>query len=189
MGTSDNLPRELDSRASGGIEVCLWWSPADDRTWVCVDDVRSGAVFVLPVADGNRARDVFDHPYAYATRRSVHSARVERLADCRQRAGVGGCLEHARAVDVDVAGGVGDEEEDRLGRRGDAPRRRDPIRRYRLGLRPAHGKGSTGRVRGSPKRGRMLMSGKKVTAAIWSPSRVSTISPAAWATGVCSSLR
>ena len=57
MGADDNLPRELDSRASGGIEVCLWWSPADDRTWVCVDDVRSGAVFVLPVADGNRARE------------------------------------------------------------------------------------------------------------------------------------
>ena len=76
MGTGDNLRRELDSRASGGIEVCLWWSPADGRTWVCVDDVRSGASFVLPVADRNRARDVFDHPYAYATRRSVHSARA-----------------------------------------------------------------------------------------------------------------
>jgi hypothetical protein len=76
MGTSDNLPREPDRRASGGIEVCLWWSPADGRTWVCVDDVRSGALFVLPVADQNRARDVFDHPYAYATRRSVHPARA-----------------------------------------------------------------------------------------------------------------
>ena len=54
MGADDNLPRELDSRASGGIEVCQWWSPADGRTRVCVDDVRSGALFVLPVTDQNR---------------------------------------------------------------------------------------------------------------------------------------
>jgi hypothetical protein len=38
--------------------------------------VRNGAVFVLPVADQNRARDVFDHPYAYATRRGIHPARA-----------------------------------------------------------------------------------------------------------------
>ena len=75
-GAGDNLPRELDRRASGGIEVCQWWSPADGRTRVCVDDVRSGALFVLPVTDQNRARDVFDHPYAYATRRSIHPARA-----------------------------------------------------------------------------------------------------------------
>jgi hypothetical protein len=76
MGAGDNLPRELDRRASGGIEVCLWWSPADGRTWVFVDDVRSGALFVLPVTDQNRARDVFDHPYAYATRRCASSQRA-----------------------------------------------------------------------------------------------------------------
>jgi hypothetical protein len=65
------LPRELHSRASAGIQVSLWWSPAEGRTWVAVRDVRAGAGFVLPVLAGERARDVFDHPYAYAARHGV----------------------------------------------------------------------------------------------------------------------
>ena len=32
---------------------------------------RTGAGFVLPVRAGERARDVFDHPYVYAARRGV----------------------------------------------------------------------------------------------------------------------
>jgi hypothetical protein len=71
---SDNpscLPRELHARASAGIQVGLWWSPADGRTWVAVHDARTGAGFVLPVLDGERARDVFDHPYADAARRDI----------------------------------------------------------------------------------------------------------------------
>ena len=71
---SDNLarlPRELHSRASAGIQVSLWWSPADGRTWVAVRDVRTDAGFVLPVLTGERACDVFDHPYACAARRGV----------------------------------------------------------------------------------------------------------------------
>jgi hypothetical protein len=69
---SDNLsslPRELHSRTSSGIRVSLWWSPTNDRTWVVVHDAGTG--FVLPVHTGERARDVFDHPYAYAARRDV----------------------------------------------------------------------------------------------------------------------
>lgn len=68
---SENIPCELHSRDSAGIRVHLWWSPADDRTWVSVRDARSGAEFVLPVRTGERARDVFDHPYAHAARRGV----------------------------------------------------------------------------------------------------------------------
>ncbi|HEU4946987.1 MAG TPA: hypothetical protein VFT31_07520 [Kribbella sp.] len=68
---SDNLPRELHSRTSAGIQVNLWWAPADGRTWVTVLDVRTDAGFVLPVLAGEQARDVFDHPYAYAARRGV----------------------------------------------------------------------------------------------------------------------
>jgi hypothetical protein len=59
-------PRELDSRINAGVQVNLWWSPADDRTWVVVRDIRANAGFVVPVQAGERARDVFDHPYAYA---------------------------------------------------------------------------------------------------------------------------
>ena len=65
------LPRELASRASAGIQVSLWWSPVDDRTWVAVRDARTATGFVLPVLAGERARDVFDHPYAHAARRRV----------------------------------------------------------------------------------------------------------------------
>jgi hypothetical protein len=71
---SDNpsrLPRELHSRVSAGIQVGLWWSPADGRTWVAVRDARTGAGFVLPILAGEQARDVFDHPYAQAARRDI----------------------------------------------------------------------------------------------------------------------
>ncbi len=71
---SDNrscLPRELPSRTGAGIQVSLWWSPADGRTWVAVRDARTDAAFALPVLAGERAGDVFHHPYAYAARRGV----------------------------------------------------------------------------------------------------------------------
>jgi hypothetical protein len=71
---SDNvfhLPRELHARSSAGIQVSLWWSPAGSRTWVAVHDIRTGTGFVLPGHAGERARDVFDHPYAYAARHGV----------------------------------------------------------------------------------------------------------------------
>jgi hypothetical protein len=60
--------RELHSRTSAGIQVSLWWSPVNGRTWVTVRDARTDAGFVLPVLAGERARAVFDHPYAYAVR-------------------------------------------------------------------------------------------------------------------------
>lgn len=71
---SDNrscLPRELHSRTSASIQVHLWWSPPDGRTWVAVRDVRTDAGFVLPVHTGEQARDVSDHPYAHAARRGL----------------------------------------------------------------------------------------------------------------------
>ncbi len=71
---SDNrscLPRELHSRTSAGIQVGMWWSPADGRTWVAVRDARTDAGFVVPVLAGERVCDVFDHPYAYAARRGI----------------------------------------------------------------------------------------------------------------------
>jgi hypothetical protein len=65
------LPRELASRASAGIQVSLWWSPADDRTWVTVRNTRTATGFVSPLLAGERARDVFDHPYAHAAGRGL----------------------------------------------------------------------------------------------------------------------
>jgi polyisoprenoid-binding protein YceI/predicted ester cyclase len=42
------LPCELHSRTSAGIQVSLWWSPADARTWVAVRDVRTTAGWTCP---------------------------------------------------------------------------------------------------------------------------------------------
>lgn len=71
-GLDSALPtvtRELDSRSSDGIEVRLLWRENDGQILVEVTDTRTGELFELPVRDGDRALDVFHHPYAYAARR------------------------------------------------------------------------------------------------------------------------
>ena len=60
--------RELDSRAGDGIHVRLLWHPCDGHLSVAVEDIKAGLAFELPVRDGDRPLDVFQHPYAYAAR-------------------------------------------------------------------------------------------------------------------------
>jgi hypothetical protein len=60
-------PRELDSRTSDGIHVRLLWHPADGHVSVAVHDSKTDEAFELAVGEGQRARDVFFHPYAYAS--------------------------------------------------------------------------------------------------------------------------
>lgn len=60
--------RELAHRSSNGIQVSLFWNPADNGVTVAVDDVR-GVAFELAVAP-EHALDAFHHPYAYAPVRS-----------------------------------------------------------------------------------------------------------------------
>jgi len=67
--TTTDLTRELDRRESDGIEVRLLWRPHDDTALVAVSDARTGESFSVEVRDGERAVDVFHHPYAYASRR------------------------------------------------------------------------------------------------------------------------
>lgn len=64
---------ELHSRISGGMQVRLLWSQDDDRVAVAVavDDITTGDAFMVEVNDGERALDVFQHPYAYAALRGV----------------------------------------------------------------------------------------------------------------------
>jgi hypothetical protein len=57
--------REVDARATDGVEVRLLWDPATDRVAVEVNDSRSGEQFAIPVA-GADALDAFHHPFAYA---------------------------------------------------------------------------------------------------------------------------
>ncbi len=58
--------RELDSRINDGIHVRLLWHPTDGHVTVAVHDTKTGDAFELPVGAGHRARDVYQHPYAYA---------------------------------------------------------------------------------------------------------------------------
>jgi hypothetical protein len=70
--TAITLTRELDHRESDGIQVRLLWRPNDDTALVAVSDARTGESFSVEVRDGERAVDVFQHPYAYAgSRRAV----------------------------------------------------------------------------------------------------------------------
>jgi hypothetical protein len=55
---------ELDHRSADGLDVSLWWNADEDRTFVFVDDGRTGQTFRIAVEAGD-ALDVFHHPYAY----------------------------------------------------------------------------------------------------------------------------
>jgi len=61
--------RELDSRTTNGLHVRLLWSHDEQRLAVTVNDSNTGDAFVIHVREGERALDVFHHPYAYAARR------------------------------------------------------------------------------------------------------------------------
>jgi hypothetical protein len=58
--------RVLDSRESDGLHIQLLWHPHDGRVSVAVNDSKTGEKFELEVRRGQRALDVFHHPYAYA---------------------------------------------------------------------------------------------------------------------------
>jgi hypothetical protein len=56
---------ELAHRASGGIDVYLFWDEPTGRVTVGVLDSRGDDCFEFEV-DGRHALDAFNHPYAYA---------------------------------------------------------------------------------------------------------------------------
>ncbi|MGO9974438.1 MAG: hypothetical protein ACLPZR_33825 [Solirubrobacteraceae bacterium] len=60
--------RELDRRRGDGIEVRLPWCQNDGHVTVAVTDTKTGEAFELPVREGERALEVFHHPYAHAAR-------------------------------------------------------------------------------------------------------------------------
>ena len=63
--------RELDHRHSDRIDVRLLWRESDDTVLVAVADEKTGDRFTIEVRDGERALDVFHHPYAYAAWRGI----------------------------------------------------------------------------------------------------------------------
>jgi hypothetical protein len=56
--------RELAHRSGDGVEVSLFWSPADGSLTVIVDDAKAEERFELEARPDN-ALEVFYHPYAY----------------------------------------------------------------------------------------------------------------------------
>lgn len=62
---NDHL-HELDRRCNDGVDVRMLWSERDDQVLVTVADGKTGACFLIEVLEGERALDVFHHPYAYA---------------------------------------------------------------------------------------------------------------------------
>jgi hypothetical protein len=60
---------DLANRRSDGIDVTLWWSPAEGSTVVEVLHLASDSTFQLSV-EPSRALDAYYHPYAYAAWRS-----------------------------------------------------------------------------------------------------------------------
>ena len=56
---------ELAHRANDGIYVTMSWDAATDRVTVTVADAKTDDAFEVLVAPGERAMDVFHHPYAY----------------------------------------------------------------------------------------------------------------------------
>jgi hypothetical protein len=60
--------RELNTRVTDGLHVTLLWSETTGEVAVSVDDRKTGDSFVVEVREGERAMDVFHHPYAYAAR-------------------------------------------------------------------------------------------------------------------------
>jgi hypothetical protein len=75
------MPRELDSRVSDGIHVRLLWHPTDSHLSVAVHDTKTGTSFELTVGEGERAGDVFHHPYAYAVARRAPATPSGPTAD------------------------------------------------------------------------------------------------------------
>jgi hypothetical protein len=66
MTVTAELIRELDHRSSDSIDVRLLWREHDGRVLVEVSDAKTGEEFTIEVREGERALDVFHHPFAYA---------------------------------------------------------------------------------------------------------------------------
>jgi hypothetical protein len=72
--TTEHTTRELHHRHSDGIDVRMLWHEHESRVVVAVEDMKTGKAFEVEVREGDRALEVFHHPYAYAAWRGVPTA-------------------------------------------------------------------------------------------------------------------
>jgi hypothetical protein len=81
--------RELAHRATGGLEVILFWHEVTNELTVSVSDERTGAYFEFAAAP-EEALDAYYHPYAHAASRGVpYETRCLRRGSRLRRAPVG----------------------------------------------------------------------------------------------------
>jgi hypothetical protein len=62
---------ELVTRESNGITVTLFWNRSTNLATVAVADVPNDEYFELILDEGDRAMDVFHHPFAHAAARGL----------------------------------------------------------------------------------------------------------------------
>jgi hypothetical protein len=72
--------RELAHRRNDGLDIRLLWDPATDRVSVALQDGKTGDGFEVEVGSGERALDVFHHPFAYAAFRDAARKRSREYA-------------------------------------------------------------------------------------------------------------
>jgi len=76
---------ELATRETNGITVRLLWSRSTNLVTVAVDDPANDDYFelILDEDEGDRALDVFHHPFAHAAARGIEfrTGRRELLLD------------------------------------------------------------------------------------------------------------
>ena len=72
---------ELADRDEAGISVKLVWLRGTSIVLVAVADRRLGKWFELVLEPGERAWDVFHHPYAYASARGMDTRPARPIHD------------------------------------------------------------------------------------------------------------
>jgi hypothetical protein len=80
MTPSTHTTRELAHRRTDGLDIRLLWDSAADRVTVSLHDSKTGEGFEIEVGPGERALDVFHHPFAYAAFRDAARKRTPQLA-------------------------------------------------------------------------------------------------------------
>jgi hypothetical protein len=72
--------RELAHRRNDGLDIRLLWDPVGNRVTVALHDAKTGDGFEVEVGPGERALDVFHHPFAYAAVRDAAKRRRREYA-------------------------------------------------------------------------------------------------------------
>jgi hypothetical protein len=81
MTTPITTIRELAQRRNDGLDIRLLWDSATDRVSVALHDGKTGEGFEVEVGRGERALDVFHHPFAYAAFREAAKNRAPQYAE------------------------------------------------------------------------------------------------------------